>query len=107
MTLVDRIASRTVSEAGGRHVRGLSPAETIAEARDRATLTRDAAELLAKGAPIPVFAVPDLSDLLERLERNAVASGPELRDLGKLLAAEQALRGFVARYRQRRPARAG
>ena len=32
-TLVDRIASRTVSVAGGRHVRALSPAETIAEAK--------------------------------------------------------------------------
>jgi DNA mismatch repair protein MutS2 len=92
-----------VSVAGGRHVRALSPAETIAEARDRATLTREAAELLAKGAPIPVFAVPDLEDLLERLERNAVASGTELRDLGRLLAAEKALRGFVAAHRREHP----
>jgi DNA mismatch repair protein MutS2 len=102
--LVDRIASRTVSEPGGRRVRALSPAATLAEARERATLTRDAAELLAKGAPIPAFAVPDLEDLLERLERHGVASGPELRDLAKLLSAEKALRGFVAAHRGEHPA---
>src|SRR5690348_1260511 len=94
--LVHRIAARTVSETRAAHVRALLPAESRAEARDRSVLARDALALLRDGAPIPVSAVPDLAELLDRLDRHAVASGPELRDLGRLLAAEKALRAFVA-----------
>jgi DNA mismatch repair protein MutS2 len=101
--LVERIAGRTVSETGAAHVRALLPAESRAEARDRSMLARDALELLRDGAPIPVFAVPDLAELLDRLERHGVASGPELRDLGRLLTAEKALRAFIAQHRQEHP----
>jgi DNA mismatch repair protein MutS2 len=101
--LVDRIAGRTVSEAGGRYVRALMPADSIAEARDRSALTRDAAALLSEGAPIPVFAVPDVTELLHRLERNAVGAGVDFRDLGRLLAAEKALRSFVVQHRAEHP----
>ncbi len=101
--LVERIAGRTVSEAGAARIRALSPAETRAEARDRATLTRDASELLHDGAPMPVYAVPDVAELVERLERNSVASGPELRDVIRLLTAEKALRAFLAQHRGEHP----
>ncbi|HVW30764.1 MAG TPA: Smr/MutS family protein [Polyangiaceae bacterium] len=102
--LVERIAGRAVSETGAARARALRPAETRVEARDRAALTRDALSLLRDGAPIPVSAVPDVAELLDRIERNGVASGPELRDLGRLLAAEKALRAFVAQHEEEHPA---
>jgi DNA mismatch repair protein MutS2 len=102
-TLVERLAGRTVSDAGGAHVRALVPADTRVEARDRAALTRDAFELLREGAPIPVSAVPDVLEVLARLERNGVASGPELRDVHRLLTAEKALRAFSLQHRVEHP----
>lgn len=102
--LVERIAGRAVSEIGAARARALRPAETRVEARDRAALTRDALSLLRDGAPIPVSAVPDVAELLDRIERNGVASGPELRDLGRLLAAERALRAFMAQHEEEHPA---
>jgi DNA mismatch repair protein MutS2 len=101
--LVDLVAGRTVSEAGALEVRSLRPAESRVEARDRATLTRDAMSLLKDGAPMPVFAVPEVSELLDRVERNGVASGSELRDVLRLLTAEKALRAFLVQHRQDHP----
>lgn len=102
--LLERIAGRTVSDPGGAYVRALEPAATREQARERAALTRDAAHLLDSGAPIPVTAIADLDELLERLARGAVATGSELRDLRRLLDAAKALRGFVAAHGAEHPA---
>jgi DNA mismatch repair protein MutS2 len=103
-TLVDRIAGRCVSEPGARRVRALAPAATLGEARRRAELTRDATALLAGGAPIPVTAVPDLEEPLERLARGGGVSGAELRDIRRLLDAARALRSFLALHGADHPA---
>ena len=68
------------------------------------SLTRDAATLLAKGAPLPVAALVDTSELIERVTRGAVATGPELATLRRLLDAAQALRSFVAVHGADHPA---
>jgi DNA mismatch repair protein MutS2 len=102
--LVERLAGRAVSESGAKRLRALEPLGTPEEARSAAALTREALAALGDGAPIPVSAVPDVTELLERVARGAVATGPELRDVGRLLAAAKALRAFCAEQGRDRPA---
>ena len=102
--LLDRIAGQTVSAAGAAAVRALDPAGTVVEARDRAELSREALELESTGTPLPVVALPDVDESLERIVRGGVASGHELRDLRRLLESAKSLRAFVASRKDTHPA---
>ncbi len=102
--VLDRIAGRCVSEPGAAFVRALEPAESMEEAQVRSSLARDAVALSRKGATLPVAAVPETGELLERVARGAVATGPELATLRRLLDAARALREFAASHREERPA---
>ena len=102
-TLVDRIASGGVGDAACARLRALRPATTPDEARRLAQLTRDAEELLAEGAPLPVVALPDVAELIERLERGAVGTGPEFRDLRRVLDGAKTLRAFLGAHGEGHP----
>jgi DNA mismatch repair protein MutS2 len=102
--LLDRIAGSTVSVSGAAFVRALEPAATPVEARDIAERSREALDLEATGFPIPVVALPDLDEPLERIARGGVASGQELRGVRRLLEASRTLRNFVASRKDTHPA---
>jgi DNA mismatch repair protein MutS2 len=102
--LLDRIARRTVSESGAARVRALTPAASVDEARARGDLTRHALDLAREGVRIPVVALPNFEDLLDRLARGGVATGREFADLRRLLEAARALRAFSSGHAAARPA---
>lgn len=102
-TLLDRIAGQAVSQIGAARVRALEPAGTLVEARERAELAREALELESTGTPLPVVALPDVAESLERIARGGVASGHELRELRRLLDAAKSLRAFVASRKDTHP----
>jgi len=99
--LVERIAAKCASEAGARRVRALVPAATRDDAILRGTRSRDALELYLEGETIPVAAVPDVSEVVDRVARGSVATGRELRDLRRMLDAGRALRGFAKQHADR------
>lgn len=59
--------------------------------------------LYDQGLSVPVHDVPDLGDLIEHLERGALASGVELRDLGLMLDCARDLRTFATSQQTLRP----
>jgi DNA mismatch repair protein MutS2 len=101
--LLARIAQKSVTAGGAAHIRALEPAPTPEEARALSRLSRDALALRRDGSSIPISAVPDVGDVLERLERGSVASGPELRDVARLLDVAKALRSFATSRAADRP----
>jgi DNA mismatch repair protein MutS2 len=98
------LARSAVTALGAKHLSTLVPAPTKEEAGERAILSRDALELLRSGAPIPISRVPDLVDVLSRLERGSSLSGPELRNIARLLEVAKTLRAFAASHAGERPA---
>jgi len=101
--LLERIARSSVTTLGAQHIRGLEPATTKEEARARSALSHDALELHRSGSPIPIAAIPDLVDVLSRLDRGSTVSGAELRDVRQLLEVAKALRSFAASHASERP----
>lgn len=101
--LLEHIAEYAVTSSGSRRVRSLAPAPTRESASELSALTRDALELHRAGSPIVVAAVPDVSETLERLAKDSVASGAELRDVRYVLDGAKALRSFVAGHAAERP----
>jgi DNA mismatch repair protein MutS2 len=101
--LLDRIALLSVTALGGEHIRALEPAKSKEEARSRSVLSRDALDLHRAGSPIPIVQVPDLVEVLSRLDRGSTVSGAELRDLRRLLDVAKTLRSYVASHTSERP----
>lgn len=56
-----------------------------------------------QGLGVPITDFPDLGDLIERLQRGALATGIELRDLGQMLDTARELRAFAASQQASRP----
>jgi DNA mismatch repair protein MutS2 len=102
--LTEHLAGLCSSRAAERRMRALRPAESREEALARAELVRQALDADDHGEPVPVRALPDVSEVLPRIAKGAVASGEELRDLGLLLEAARELRGYASRQQGARPA---
>jgi DNA mismatch repair protein MutS2 len=102
--LLERIALSSVTALGARHIRELEPAATKEEARERAALSREALDLQRNGSPIPIAQVPDLVEVLSRLDRGSTVSGAELRDVRRLLDVAKTLRSYVASHVAEQPA---
>lgn len=98
------IADRCVSEMGKALARELPFADTRAAARRYADESREAAELLDGGEPMPVHALSDVSLALGRIGASGVLASIEIREVGKALAAARTLRRFLAARRSRLPA---
>jgi DNA mismatch repair protein MutS2 len=65
--------------------------------------TAEAVSLTDEGQTIPSGELPDLGDLISRLERGVVATGIELRDLGRMLGTSKQLRLFAQSQKNTRP----
>lgn len=102
--LLDHLARRCTSRAGADRARGLSPADTLAEARTRVRRTADVMALAARGDGLPIDGLVELGDLLPRLERGAVATAPELHALRQFLHTARTLRRFATAHRESHPA---
>ena len=101
--LLDRIAGRCTSPAASAYVRALLPADTRAEARQRARRMHDALELFNAGHPLPVRAFPELGELFERVRADGVASGAELWALIGVLALAHDLRSYAKLHQAAAP----
>jgi DNA mismatch repair protein MutS2 len=101
--LLDRLAGFTTSEPGGRRFRAKELATDWATAHASMLRTQEAVSLADEGLAIPSGDLPDLGDLIERLERAVVATGAELRDLGRMLATGKQLRAFAQTQKVQRP----
>jgi len=101
--LLDRIAQYSTTAKGGRRLRALTPASSLEEAQRMMHRTRETLSLSDEGLAIPCNAVPDLGDLIDRLERSLVATGLELRDLTLVLEQGSQLRSFAQSQQQQRP----
>ncbi len=65
--------------------------------------TAECLSLTDEGLALPTGDLPDLLDLVARLERGITATGLELRDLGRMLQYARTLRLFVTSQQQARP----
>jgi DNA mismatch repair protein MutS2 len=101
--LLDRIAGRTVSQAGGARVRATEPATTLEAARELARRSRDVVALDALGEGLPLRDFPDVSDAIERARRDGSLGGSDLAHVRRLLGVTRELRLFAAARRERFP----
>jgi DNA mismatch repair protein MutS2 len=101
--LLDRIAERAGSAVGAARLRALEPAPTLAQAERSHHLCASALVVAEGPSPIPAGPVPELDELLDRLERGSDASALELRDLGRLLETTSRLRAFASAQRAPHP----
>lgn len=101
--LLDRLAGFTTSPAGGRRLRARPMEPSFELALASMQRTQETLSLVDDGLSLPVGDLPDLGDLLCRLERSAVATGIELRDLGRMLEQSRTLRLFALSQKLQRP----
>ncbi|HEY3495892.1 MAG TPA: Smr/MutS family protein [Polyangiaceae bacterium] len=101
--LLDRIAGRTVSRAGGARVRETEPEAELAAAVSLARRSRDVVALDALGEALPIRDFPDVSEALERACRGGSVHGSDLAGVLRLLGVARELRVFAAARRERFP----
>jgi len=102
--LLERIARHCVGAVAADQVRAIRPADTRDEATIRVHQASETLALAERGEPLPVCELDDLTEVIERVRRGAVATGLELRDVGRLLHAAGELRRFVALHAPQAPA---
>ena len=102
--LLEHLSRLCLGPVAAARMRQLWPAPGLETARARMQLVAEATDLLGQGAPLPRSATPELGEPLSRLERGAVATALELRDLLKLLSAARDLRRHLAAHRETHPA---
>ncbi|MEZ4407557.1 MAG: endonuclease MutS2 [Polyangiales bacterium] len=103
-TLVTHLAERCQSRQGRDRALDLSPAETLDDARHRWSRSRDAVEAARAGELIPLGPLPDVSEALHRLERDADATSHELHGVREMLRNAHGLRRWANARRDRHPA---
>jgi DNA mismatch repair protein MutS2 len=102
--LLDRLAGMAASEPGARRLRARELESTWDLAYACMARTSECLSLATEGLALPTGDLPNLGDLIDRLERGVIATGVELRDLQRMLELAQALRSFVSTQRNARPA---
>ncbi len=101
--LTAALASRAVGARGRREALALGRLSGDAWGRARAEV-REAMDALAEGDPLPLGALPDVDEALERARIGATLSASELREVAAALDAAARLRSWLAAGRDRRPA---
>jgi DNA mismatch repair protein MutS2 len=102
--LLDRLASMATSEPGARRLRARELEDTWESAHACMVRTSECLGLADEGLALPTGELPNLEDLIERLERGVIATGTELRDLHRMLELAGTLRAFISTQRNTRPA---
>jgi DNA mismatch repair protein MutS2 len=100
--LVAAVAARCVGPLS-RSLTALELAPDLASARVAMGETREALNLRAEGAPLPLSGIREVRGSLERVAKSGVLDGPALGDLRMTLGAARALRVFLSRRRDRAP----
>ncbi len=101
--LLDRVAGFASSPRGSGALRARRPAREFSEAQRLLACTRASLSLDARAVSLPRGELPELLDFLEQLARGMIATGLELRDLGKMLAFAKELRAFAREWRDEFP----
>ncbi|MCB9579065.1 MAG: Smr/MutS family protein [Polyangiaceae bacterium] len=101
--LLEHLAGRCLGPAGGARLRARRPAETHAAARGMGELTAEALDAFEAGAAPPTAPSDDLSPILGRVNRGAVASGVELATVLRQLEGARRLRAWAHGARHRWP----
>jgi DNA mismatch repair protein MutS2 len=102
--LLEVIADRCAGELAGQRMRALSPASTLAEARQLVHCTTAALDALQLGFPIPAQPIAEVDEVLGHIERGGAASGEQLHELTRILAAAKELRSYATARLQDVPA---
>jgi DNA mismatch repair protein MutS2 len=89
------IAERCVGPMGKDFARAWAFASTEDEVTTRLAEAKEAARLLAEGAPLPVRDVPDVRESIDRVRASGALAGTELRACAEALGAARALRRFL------------
>lgn len=99
-----RLAVGCSSDVAAQRLVALRPEVERAAAMERAARVRDTLALLDEGERLPVQAVPDLAELLERVSRGGEAAGEELVAVRRVLGVARGLRALAHRFKATHPA---
>lgn len=97
------IARHALSDLGRERALVLGPVDDQETAETRLAVLREVLELLKAGAPVPAGMVRDCRAPAETLRRHGVVSGPELRELWRLLDVAVALDRFGGQHEDSAP----
>jgi DNA mismatch repair protein MutS2 len=103
LTLLARLSERAQSELGKARLLALSPAATLAEARERTARVRAALRLAEHGVALPNLDFPDIEETLGRIGLHAATSGSELIAVARVLGHARALREVVTAHGESAP----
>jgi DNA mismatch repair protein MutS2 len=98
------LASRCQSVQAQLRARELSPSETLDEARERMRRTEEALRASRDGDPIPTGPLPDVTDVLLRIDRVAEVTSLELHQLREAMRTAHTLRRWSQSRRVAFPA---
>jgi DNA mismatch repair protein MutS2 len=101
------LAAHCVGDMGRDAARTLPFAETREQARNLLAQAREATVLHAGGEPLPVSALPDVREAVERLRVGGVLGPAELRGVAHVLTTARVLRRFLHVRRATSPALEG
>ena len=101
--VLERIARLAGTTVGADRVRARRPEPTLERAVRAVGVTADVLALAAKDAPPPAGAVPDVDEVIARLERGGEVSATELRDLGRVLETARRIRKWSSAHREEHP----
>ncbi len=90
--LTAHLAARCQSGQAQHLALELSPAETLDDARDRMRRTTEALRAARDGDPIPTGPLPDVTEVIARIERVAEVSAQELHQLREVMRTAHTLR---------------
>lgn len=94
--ILEMLAAFAQSEGGKERSLGLTPHETLAEARHALDLTAEADRVLFEFSVNPSFAVDDIEELLVKADKGAVLAIPELLRVGRTLRIARRLSKALA-----------
>lgn len=97
------IARHTLSDLGRGRALELGPVDEQETAETRLAVLKEVLRLLTEGAPIPAGFFRDCRAAAETLRRQGVVSGPELRELWRLLDVVVSLDRFGGQHEDSAP----
>lgn len=102
--LTAHLARRCQSDQARRRAEELAPADTLDEARDRMRRTEEALRAGRDGDPIPTGPLPDVAEVIARIERVAEVTAPELHQLREVMRTAHTIRRWSQARKATHPA---